>query len=1325
MKKRFLPIFMIVIFIVSMFEVNINIPNVYAAEINAKGIPASNELWRYVGSNGLSEDAGTIWVRGNAYKKASKGISINTSSSDYQNANEALKKDDFLSKTKICIIYIPNCPYAKTLLPLYQEIAKNVSANVLLVDIYKYGTGSLLPYYDVANKGSVSPIVLYVKSDGSLAGESGVHSTADFVRILKEAGYSNASDSDEDSSNVYSSEQQYKDEVLKETNRQRLANGLLPLSVDTNLEEAANTRSEEIVEKMSHTRPNGELYTSLIDMSNYSYLGENIAGGPTVATPYAVVNAWMNSKPHRANILSDKFTSLAVGHYSNTGDGYKDYWVQLFSAPRKTVNSISVDSSDSISVEKGTPLSDLNLNVILTYNDNTTATIPLIDEMTTGYDKDKSGEQKVTINYGKYTKEIIVNVGKVEPQELTADMVKISDSEYTYDGQPKTPEVVVSNSTGEYTLLKDYSYTISYEDNINAGTAKVTVKGKGNYTGTVTEEFTILPKDISSATIYGVEENYEYTGKEITPTVTVKDNSKLLYEGTDFNVEYKDNVGEMIAATSSEPAKISDKKATIEISGTGNYTGTLTTTFGFTINSVHAVAEKLAFLLSPYPTYDSWVEANNKYGTNELVKLLKILQSQINRGYSDKLNEIISCTLCPEAGQRLSAFYKAYNEYVNGIKSEINTDATGAQAISNVKLSGIDASIKEDNTSVTLKVKDYDEKLKLDNKTYDEYNIVPLDIDLTMDGEKANLTVPVTITMDIPTGFKEGDNIAILHYENGSSSDPTELNSIVDWENGTISFSVDSFSPFAMVKKLSTYDIVQDDDVSANNPENTGVSFGTEDDKGAESPENISIERISENSINVSWDKVESDDTYSVLGYDINYSTNEDMSDVKTVRVDSDKNSVKIENLDPNKYYITVSTISKTPWSDEVLGTSKVNMIEITKVEEMSASGDDSNGNTGDENQDDSSNGDDDIENTENEELGGLPDEDVVIPEYVNSILDDTIIYRGNGDGQTTDSAVKLVVQDVSGDKFNEFADKLSKLETTLLNYSNENDLSIYNVKIQDSEDSSEEFFVEIIVSNKLENYDSINSKLEEILKPDSDDEITGDENQGDSSNGDSDDEITGDENQDGSSNEDSDDEITGDENQSGSSNGDSDDETTGNEDQDGSNSDSNTSSSHRRKRNKNKDESTSSEVNSNTEETSNTESNSSDEENSNNSNNDIKPNWIRNSDNTWKLLNGDNPVSGWSLYNGKWYFMNENGIMQTGWKLVNNKWYYLNENGDMSTGWKFVNNRWYYLNEDGDMATGWKLVNNKWYYLNPNGDMAYNTVINGYKLDSSGAWIE
>lgn len=61
-----------------------------------------------------------------------------------------------------------------------------------------------------------------------------------------------------------------------------------------------------------------------------------------------------------------------------------------------------------------------------------------------------------------------------------------------------------------------------------------------------------------------------------------------------------------------------------------------------------------------------------------------------------------------------------------------------------------------------------------------------------------------------------------------------------------------------------------------------------------------------------------------------------------------------------------------------------------------------------------------------------------------------------------------------------------------------------------------------------------------------------------------------------------------------------------------------------------------------------------------------------------------------------------------------------------METGWiKDTNGLWYYLNDNGSMKTGWlKDTDGKWYYLNSNGEMAIDTTINGYKVDSTGAWI-
>lgn len=73
-------------------------------------------------------------------------------------------------------------------------------------------------------------------------------------------------------------------------------------------------------------------------------------------------------------------------------------------------------------------------------------------------------------------------------------------------------------------------------------------------------------------------------------------------------------------------------------------------------------------------------------------------------------------------------------------------------------------------------------------------------------------------------------------------------------------------------------------------------------------------------------------------------------------------------------------------------------------------------------------------------------------------------------------------------------------------------------------------------------------------------------------------------------------------------------------------------------------------------------------------------------------------------------------------WTKSNGYWYYI-ENGNKKTGWLNDNGTWYYLKEDGTMATGWILDKGNWYYFYSNGSMAHDTTIDGYYLNSSGAW--
>jgi len=82
------------------------------------------------------------------------------------------------------------------------------------------------------------------------------------------------------------------------------------------------------------------------------------------------------------------------------------------------------------------------------------------------------------------------------------------------------------------------------------------------------------------------------------------------------------------------------------------------------------------------------------------------------------------------------------------------------------------------------------------------------------------------------------------------------------------------------------------------------------------------------------------------------------------------------------------------------------------------------------------------------------------------------------------------------------------------------------------------------------------------------------------------------------------------------------------------------------------------------------------------------------------------------------------NPTQPVGWVKADNVWRYYDVHRVMQTGWFNDNGTWYYLNSDGAMKTGWLNDNGTWYYLNDNGSMASNTVIDGYTLSASGAWI-
>ena len=179
-----------------------------------------------------------------------------------------------------------------------------------------------------------------------------------------------------------------------------------------------------------------------------------------------------------------------------------------------------------------------------------------------------------------------------EPKYISDMTITLTPTSFTYDGTAKKPAVTVeeeieylvyeippptsSGTVASATLIirteteikklvEGTDYSLKYENNINAGTAKVTITGMNGYKGSVTKDFTINPKSIANAAITLNPTSYIYDGTAKKPAVTVKDGTKTLVSGTDYSVSYSDNVN---AGT-----------AKVTVTGKNNYTDTAKTTF--------------------------------------------------------------------------------------------------------------------------------------------------------------------------------------------------------------------------------------------------------------------------------------------------------------------------------------------------------------------------------------------------------------------------------------------------------------------------------------------------------------------------------------------------------------------------------------------------------------------------------------------------------------------------------------------------------------------------------------------------------------------------
>lgn len=342
---------------------------------------------------------------------------------------------------------------------------------------------------------------------------------------------------------------------------------------DTDKTDAANKASDTATLKFSSANYNeasGTLTIKIID-KNTDADTLKIDVPATVTYGDTVTPSVGESKPAGAGDVTFKF-------FDKDGNQVSD---QPFPVGKYKVTASCEDADTIYTAEKefevvARELTEENVtfgeNLVYTGNELTqTVTVTVggkeltkdTDYTVTGLTGTEPGSYPVTVtgtgNYtGTVTKSFEIAKADISSAEITYDA-----GPYGYTGKEWKPEVTVSFNSATLTAGNDY--TVSYENNINAGTAKIIITGIGDhFTGLTEKTFTINSAEISGCTFAPIAD-VTYNTKAHTPEVTVAISGRTLEADKDYTVSYASNVN---AGT-----------ATVTVTGKGNFTGSANTTF--------------------------------------------------------------------------------------------------------------------------------------------------------------------------------------------------------------------------------------------------------------------------------------------------------------------------------------------------------------------------------------------------------------------------------------------------------------------------------------------------------------------------------------------------------------------------------------------------------------------------------------------------------------------------------------------------------------------------------------------------------------------------
>lgn len=185
----------------------------------------------------------------------------------------------------------------------------------------------------------------------------------------------------------------------------------------------------------------------------------------------------------------------------------------------------------------------VNRDYTVTYQNNVNrgiATATITATPLGGY----TGEKTVTFEIGR---------------DLASAQVRAVADAFTYTGSPITPQIAVV--FGSDTLRPGIDYTAAFANNVNVGTATVTVTGQGVYSGTIVRTFEIVAKNVARCS-FGSVETRQYNGQATSQNLMVTDGGRALVLNQDYSITYVNNTN--------------PGTATIQIAGLGNYGGVKT-----------------------------------------------------------------------------------------------------------------------------------------------------------------------------------------------------------------------------------------------------------------------------------------------------------------------------------------------------------------------------------------------------------------------------------------------------------------------------------------------------------------------------------------------------------------------------------------------------------------------------------------------------------------------------------------------------------------------------------------------------------------------------